>query len=223
MPAGKLMLVARATQKGRNKRRRKKAKAKVKVPRPILKKQVYNIQKQYVNTAALAITGTPASWNFSTTIKLSDLADAVNFAPLFQWYRIQRVKIEIVSPFNINQDGVGQQSALTCYTKKEEVLSETAPASENAWGEIRAKKRHEFGMGARRILKFYYKPHTWENPSGLSYRKQYDQWQTTYTNGRDVEYGGLVGTIIPTGFRNLDSSDSMKMYVTLYCQFKGNQ
>lgn len=193
------------------------------VHRPILKKQVFQIQKGFLDTATLNVTGTPAAHNFNTTIKLSDLGEAANFAPLFQWYRIQRVKVEIVSPFNINQDGVGQQSSLTCYTKKEEVPGETTPASENAWGEIRAKKRHLFGMGGRRTLKFYYKPHTWENPSGLSYRKQFDQWQTTTTQGRGVDYGGLVGTLLPSGFRNMDSSDSMKMYVTLYIQFKGSQ
>ena len=185
--------------------------------------QTYRIQKTYVDTAPLAITGTPAGWTFNTHVKLSNLAEAANFAPLFQWYRINRVRVEIVSPFNINQDGVGQGSALTMYTKKEEVLNETVPTTENAWGEIRSKRKQDFGMGNKRKLVFYYKPNTWENPSGLSYRKQFDQWQTTYTNGRDVEYGGLCGLLIPTGFRNLDSSDSMKMYVTLYMEFKGNQ
>ncbi len=191
--------------------------------KPILRKQLFQIQKGFLDTATLNVTGTPAAFAFNTTIKLSDLGEAANFAPLFQWYRIQRIKVEIVSPFNINQDGVGQQSSLTCYTKKEEVPGEVAPASENAWGEIRAKKRHLFGMGGRRVLKFYYKPHTWENPSGLSYRKQFNQWQTTTTQGRGVDYGGIVGTLLPSGFRNMDSSDSMKMYVTLYIQFKGSQ
>ena len=192
------------------------------VPRSIMTNQVINIQKQYLDTSILNVTGTPAKWDFHTNVKLSNLADASQWENVFRWYRIQRVKFEIVSPFNINQDGVGQQSALTMYSKREEVLNEVPPASENAWGEIRSKRRHEFGMGRRRSVKFYYKPHTWENPSGLSYRKQYGEWQTTYSGGRDVEYGGIVCTVLPTGFRNMDASDSMKVYVTLYIQFKGS-
>ncbi len=215
--ARSLVRPSRTRRAGRRRRRRGR------VPRSLMTKQVINIQKTYLDTASLTVTGTPTNWPFNTNVKLSNLAAAAEWQLIFQWYRIQRVKVEIVSPFNIMQDGVGQQSGLMCYSKKEEVLGEVAPASENAWGEIRAKRRHTFGMGSRRSLKFYYTPHTWENPSGLSYRKQYAQWQTTYTNGRDVEYGGIVGTLLPAGFRTMDSSDSMKMYVTLYIQFMGNQ
>lgn len=194
----------------------------MRVPRSIMTNQVIHIQKQYLDTSILNITGTPTSHNFHTNVRLSNLPDASQWENVFRWYRIQRVKFEIVSPFNINQDGVGQGSSLTMYSKREDTLNETPPASENAWGEIRSKRRHEFGGGNRRIMKFYYKPHTWENPSGLSYRKQYNEWQTTYAGGRDVEYGGIVASVVPTGFRNLDASDSMKVHVTLYIQFKGS-
>ncbi len=211
---------------GRAKRRRITRNRRNAISRPPrgLSKGISAIKKTYMDDFITTGTGGIAGLNFTTDIKLSKVSNFAELAAVWQWYRINKIKVEIECPYNIFQEGVGGAGeGRMMYLKKEELPGEAAPATEAIWGEIAAKKRHNFGTGKNRRITLFYTPHQWQDPSPtVSNKKVYKQWNECPTSAAGaVNYGGFVGTLFAQGTQTLSANETYKAYVTLYMQFKG--
>ena len=186
------------------------------------------IKKTYVDTTLINTgTGGQSGLTFTTDIKLSKVHNYAELAAVYQWYRINKVKIEIECPYNIFQEGVGGAGEGRMMYVMKEQLKTTAtnpvPDSEQKWGEFAVKRRHNFGMGKSRRLTLYFTPHQWLDPDpSVSNTKIYKRWNECPVSAAGaVDYSGFIGMLMSQGTQTLSANETYKVYVTLYMQFKG--
>lgn len=211
----------------RRPRRRTYSRRSRRIPRPIgravrgFSKAIVPVKKMYIDDTTLLIPGGAAHLHFATLTRLQHVYDYLAFPAMFQFYRINKVKMEITAPTSVSI--AGGNTGLMIYYKPRDLPGEVAPATENEWGAIAGHKRHIFGPGSTRTLKWYFTPFEWRNPASTvgGYEKQYKTWRQTPTGTVMSDFNGIVGTVMRTGTGNLNADDSMKIRVTLYLQLKG--
>lgn len=197
------------------------------IPRPIgranrgFSKAIVPVKKMYIDDQTLVFPGTASHFNFATLTRLQHVYDYLAFPAMFNFYRINKVKMEITAP--TSSSIAGGHAGLMIYYKPRDLPGEVAPTTENEWGAIAGHKRHIFGPTNQRTLKWYFTPYEWKNPASAvgGYEKQYRQWRQTPTGTVMSDFNGIVGCVMRTGPGNLNADDSMKIRVTLYLQLKG--
>ncbi len=144
------------------------------------------------------------------------------YHPMFQWIRINKVRIEVVSPYNLGQQGVGGQSLYRIWSKKAGSVAEVPPGSINEWMNLQTTKRKTFS-GQNNSINYYYTP-AFEAPQGATTAKRlmYKQW-FEFPSGPTgaIPHIGLIAQVHKVDGSVISNTEHFNVNVTLYCQCKG--
>lgn len=176
-----------------------------------------------------AVTGTGHSYvNFDADVGLQLCPPEwfTRYHPIFEYVRINKIKIEILAPANIGQDAVGTQSLYQMWSKKAMSTSETPPDSISEWLNVQNAKRTTFS-GRNNSVVFYYTP-AYEttvqplNTAVTSLRLLYKQWQSVQdTPAKMTPHIGILGSISRLDGSIISSGNVFQVNVQLYVQLKG--
>jgi len=183
----------------------------------------YMIKKSYVENAP----GTGASYiNINLNTAIDKLTNFAEMASVFQYFRINKVSIKIVSPTNIGQSTIN--SLFQIYYKKKQEFTEVVPGSEGAWGEIQAKQRKIFTNNNNNTVSLYFTPFQWHQipvaPGSANTRdlKLYKQWYKMPTvYGTAVNFNGPIAQIMAVNGSTIAASSVFKVYTTVYMEMRG--
>ncbi len=144
------------------------------------------------------------------------------YYPMFDWIRINKVRIEITCPSNIGQHGVANSSLYRLWSKKASTQAEVPPGSINEWLNMQNAKRSTFS-GVNNSVNYYFTP-AFEAPQGATIAKRlmYKRW-FEFPNGPSqcVPHLGMIGHIVKMDGSNISATEKFNVNVTLYCQCKG--
>lgn len=213
-------------RKNRNKRKRKslvRRKLRTGTIRRGITQRRYMIKKGYVEDKP----GTGASTiDIELNTAIDKLTNFAEMAAVFQYFRINKVSIKIVSPSNIGQTTIN--SLFQIYYKKKQEFTETVPGSEGAWGEIQAKKRELFTNRNNNTVSLYFTPFQWHQipvaPGSANTRdlKLYKQWYKLPTvYGTAVNFNGPIAQIMAVNGSTIPASAVFKVYTTVYMEMRG--
>lgn len=144
------------------------------------------------------------------------------YSPMFQWIKINKVKIDVVCPYNIGQQGVGGQSLYKIWSKKAGSIAETNPDSELEWMNMQNAKKKIF-RGKENVVSYYFTP-AFEAPQGATIAKRlmYKRWFEMPSGPTGaVPHLGIIANIFKIDGSNITSAEVFNVNVTLYCQVKG--
>lgn len=144
------------------------------------------------------------------------------YHPMFQWIRINKVRIEVVCPYNLGQQGVGGQSLYRIYSKKAGSTAETPPTSIDSWFNIQNAKRNVFS-GMNNSINYYFTP-AFEAPQGATVAKRlmYKRWfEFPSGHTQAISHLGLIAQIHKIDGSVISNAEVFNVNVTLYCQAKG--
>lgn len=144
------------------------------------------------------------------------------YHPMFQWIRINKVRIEVTSGVNIGQHGVANSSLYRMYSKKAGTTGETPPNSVNEWLNIQNAKRSVF-RGSTNAINYYFTP-AFEAPQGATIAKRlmYKRWFEMPSGPTGaVPHIGIIASIVRMDNAVLASTETFNVNVTLYTQCKG--
>lgn len=168
--------------------------------------------------------GVTTKINIDNVVTLGNM-DAAWFSryhPIYDWIRINKVRIEIISPYNIGQAGVGGGSLYQVFSKKASSIAETSPGTKNEWLNMQNAKRTTFST-KNNSINYYFTP-AFEAPQGATIAKRlmYKRW-FEMPNGptQCVDHIGYLASIYKVDNTAILTSDKFQINVTLYCQFKG--
>lgn len=239
MPAGKITQVKtirhasyRNTARYRNRHGKKRWGYMSKVPRGLFRKArpggkplVVPIKVGY----NYDVIGTGAAFlNFDNDVGLQNApADFfTRYQPIFNYIRINKVRIEITCPYNIGQHAVGTQSLYQMWHKKAISTAEVPPTSLTKWLNMQNAKRVTFS-GKTNSVNFYFTP-GYEttvqplNTAATSLRILYKQWQTIQALPANMTpHIGVLGQIHRLDGSPIGNTNVFKVNVTMYCQMKG--
>ena len=144
------------------------------------------------------------------------------YHPIFDWVRINKVRIEVTCPTNIGQYGVSGSSLYRMWSKKASSIAETPPGSNNEWMNLQNVKRSTFS-GKTNSVNYYFTP-AFEAPQGATTAKRlmYKRW-FEFPSGPTaaIPHLGIIAHIVKMDGSNITNAEKFNVNVTLYCQFKG--
>lgn len=144
------------------------------------------------------------------------------YAPIFNWVRINKVRVEVTCPSNIGQFGVANSSLYRMWSKKASAVSETPPSNSNEWLNMQSSKRTTFSSKTNSV-NYYFTP-AFEAPQGATIAKRlmYKRWFEVPSGPTGaVPHLGIIAHIVKMDNSNITSGEVFNVNVTLYCQFKG--
>lgn len=149
------------------------------------------------------------------------------YNPIFDYVRINKVRIEITCGYNIGQPGIGTHPSLfRLWSKKAMSTAETPPGSLTEWLNMQNAKRSTFS-GQNNAINYYFTPayETTVQPLNVavtSLRLLYKQWQTIQTTPAAMTpHIGIIAQMHRLDGGPITNSTVFKVNVTLYCQVKG--
>lgn len=144
------------------------------------------------------------------------------YSPIFDWVRINKVRIEVTCPNNIGQIGVAGSTLYRMWSKKASSISETPPGSNNEWLNMQNARRSTFNTKTNSV-QYYFTP-AFEAPQGATIAKRlmYKRW-FEFPSGPTgaIPHLGIIAHIVKMDGANIANSEKFNVNVTLYCQFKG--
>lgn len=144
------------------------------------------------------------------------------YHPIFEWVRINKVRIEVTSSVNIGQHGVANSSLYRLWSKKANSISEVPPGSNNEWMNLQNAKKSTFNTKTNSV-NYYFTP-AFEAPQGATTAKRlmYKEWFENPSGPTGcIPHLGIIGHIVRADNANLTSTETFNISVVLYCQFKG--
>lgn len=180
---------------------------------------------QYTVTGTGSAPGSAASVAIDQEVGLQFMLnpDWFNrYHPIFEWVRINKVRIEVTCPSNIGQYGVSGSSLYRMWSKKASSSAETPPGSPQEWLNMQNAKRTTFSQKTNSV-QYYFTP-AFEAPQGATTAKRlmYKQWfECPSGPTAAVPHLGIIAHIVKMDGSNISNQESFKINVTLYCQFKG--
>lgn len=144
------------------------------------------------------------------------------YNPIFDWVKINKVRIEVTCPYNIGQAGVGGNSLFSIWSKKASSVAEIPPTTLNEWMNMQNAKRNTFS-GNNNSVEYYFTP-AFEAPQGATIAKRlmYKRWFEVPSGPTGaVSHLGMIAHIVKKDGSVIPSSNVFKVNVTLYCQMKG--
>ncbi len=175
------------------------------------------------------VTGTgAASLDFRDSIGFHRMpADwFTRYEPIFDYVRINKVRIEITCPYNIGQSGVGNQSLYRLWYKRALSTAETTPDSITEWLNDQKASRKTFNTVTNSV-NLYWTPgyETTVQPLNVavtSLRLLYKQWQTIQaTPAAMTPHIGALAQVHRLDGGAISSAHVFKVNVQMYCQLKG--
>lgn len=149
------------------------------------------------------------------------------YQPVFEYVRINKVRVEVTCPYNIGQPGIGTHPSLfRFWSKKAMSTSEVPPGSLTEWLNMQNAKRTTFASKTN-SFSYYFTPgyETTVQPLNVavtSLRVLYKQWQTLKpTPAEMTPHIGIIGQMHRLDGGPITNSTVFKVNVTLYCQLKG--
>lgn len=174
------------------------------------------------------ITGTGASFvNFDSDLGLQFAPPAwfTRYEPLFEYIKINKVRIEIVCPYSIGQHGIGTQSLYQMWSKKAASTAEVPPGDLTEWLNMQNATRKTFS-GKNNSLVYYFTPgyETTVQPLNVGVtqlRLIYKQWQSIKTAPANMTpHIGIIGQIHRIDGSVISNTNVFQVNVQLYCQMK---
>ncbi len=147
------------------------------------------------------------------------------YQPIFDYVRINKVKVEIFCPYNIGQHNVGTQSLYQVWSKKATTSAEAMPGSLTEWLNIQNAKRQTFS-GRTNSLVYTFVPcyETTDQPLNVAntqLSRVYKQWQTIQTTPAAMTpHIGILAQVHRMDGSTLGNTNIFKFNVTMYCQLK---
>lgn len=144
------------------------------------------------------------------------------YHPIFDWIRINKVRIEVTCPSNIGQHGVANSALYRMWSKKASSSAETPPTSVNEWLNMQNAKRNTFA-GVNNSVNYYFTP-AFEAPQGATTAKRlmYKRWFEMPSGPTGaIPHLGIIGHIVKMDGSTISGSEVFNVNVTLYCQVKG--
>jgi hypothetical protein len=144
------------------------------------------------------------------------------YAPIFQWIKINKVRVEITCPSNIGQFGVAGSSLYRVWSKKAGSVAETPPTNNNEWMNIQNCRRSVFS-GKTNSVNYYFTP-LMEAPQGATIAKRLMGprfWEFPSGPTQCIPHIGIIAHIVKMDGSVITNSETFNVNVTLYCQFKG--
>ena len=144
------------------------------------------------------------------------------YHPVFDWVRINKVRIEITCPINIGQTGVSNSSLYRVWSKKASSIAETPPGSNNEWLNMQNAKRTTFSSKTNSV-NYYFTP-AFEAPQGATIAKRlmYKRWFECPSGPTGaIPHLGVIAHIVRMDGGTIATTEKFNVNVTLYCQFKG--
>ncbi len=144
------------------------------------------------------------------------------YHPIFDWVRINKVRIEITCPSNIGQHGVANSALYRVWSKKASTVAETPPSSNNEWLNMQNAKRSTFS-GTNNAVNYFFTP-AFEAPQGATIAKRlmYKRWFEMPSGPTGaIPHLGVIAHIVKMDGSTMSSSEVFNVNVTLYCQMKG--
>lgn len=163
--------------------------------------------------ATVGLASLPASW-------------FARYSAIFQQIRINKVRIEVICPYNIGQHGIGTQALYNIWSKKAVSIAETPPGDITEWQNLQCAKRNTFS-GKHNSVNYYFTPGFEETAQPLNtpvtqLKMLYKQWMSMPTaSAQCVPHVGIIGHIVRSDGSTLDATNVFTVNVTLYCQMRG--
>jgi len=148
------------------------------------------------------------------------------YQPIFDYVRINKVRVEITCPYNIGQSGIGNQSLYRLWYKRALSTAETAPDSITEWLNDQKASRKTFNTVTNSV-NLYWTPgyETTVQPLNVavtSLRLLYKQWQTIQTTPAAMTpHIGALAQIHRLDGGAISNAHVFKVNVTMYCELKG--
>lgn len=145
------------------------------------------------------------------------------YSPIFDWVRINKVRIEVTCPVNIGQGpSVSGSTLYRMWSKKASSVNETPPGSNNEWLNMQNAKRTTFNTKTNSV-NYYFTP-AFEAPQGATIAKRlmYKRW-FEFPSGPTgcIPHIGIIAHIVKMDGATISNAEKFNVNVTLYCQFKG--
>lgn len=169
-----------------------------------------------------------ASLDFRDTVGFHRMpADWINrYHPIFDYVRINKVRIEICCPYSIGQSGIGNQSLYRLWYKKALTTAETTPDSVTEWLNDQRAKRMTFNSNTNAV-NLYFTP-GYEttvqplNTAVTSLRLLFRQWQTIQdTPAKMTPHIGALAQVHRLDGGAISNAHVFKVNVTMYAEMKG--
>ncbi len=148
------------------------------------------------------------------------------YQPLFDYVKINKIRVEITCPYNIGQSGVGNQSLYRIWYKRALTTGETVPDSHTEWLNDQRAVRKTFS-GTNNAVNLYWTP-VYEttvqplNTAVTQLRLLGKQWQTIQTTpGAMVPMIGALATVYRMDGGAINNTHVFRVNVTMYCELKG--
>lgn len=147
------------------------------------------------------------------------------YEPIFDYVRINKVKVEITCPYNIGQHSVGTQSLYQLWSKKASSTTEAVPGSLTEWLNMQNAKRITFsGRNNSHTIIFTPAFETTSQPLNVGntqLRLEYRQWQSIKALPTEMTpHLGIIGQIHRLDGSVIGNTNVFKCNVTMYCQLK---
>lgn len=169
-----------------------------------------------------------SSLDFTKTVGFLHMgADWFNrYQPIFDYVRINKVRMEITCPYSIGQSGVGNQSLYRLWYKRAMATAETVPDSHNEWLNDQRAVRKTFNS-ATNSVNLYWTP-SYEttvqplNTAVTSLRTLARQWQTIQdAPAKMTPHIGALATVFRLDGGPINNQHSFRVNMTMYCELKG--
>lgn len=175
-----------------------------------------------------SVIGTSAaSLNFDQTVGFDKMPAAwlTRYEAMFDYVRINKVRVEITCPYNIGQGAIGVPLFRLWY-KRALTTAETVPDTETEWLNDQRMQRKTFS-GRTNSVNLYWTP-GYEttvqplNTAATSLRVLYKQWQSIQTTPAAMTpHIGALATVTRLDGGPIDSAKVFRVNVTMYCELKG--
>ncbi len=143
------------------------------------------------------------------------------YHPMFQWIKINKVRIEVTCPSNIGQFGVANSSLYRMWSKKASSVAETPPTNTNEWLNLQNARRHVFS-GRSNSVNYYFTP-AFEAPqqANIAKRLMYKRWFEMPSGPTGaIPHLGIIAHIVKMDGSVVSNSEKFNVNVTLYTQCK---
>lgn len=144
------------------------------------------------------------------------------YHPIFDWIKINKVRIEVTCGVNIGQTGVTNSVLYRMWSKKASSIAETPPTSNNEWLNMQNAKRSTFNAKTNSV-NYYFTP-AFEAPQGATIAKRlmYKRWFELPSGPTGaIPHLGIIGHIVKMDNSTIASGEKFNVNVTLYCSVKG--
>lgn len=169
-----------------------------------------------------------ASVDFRDTVGFNRMpADWFNrYEPIFDYVKINKVRIEICCPYNIGQSGIGNQSLYRLWYQTALTTGETCPDSVTEWLNSQRAKRMTFNSNTNAVnLYFTPKYETTVQPLNVAVtqlRTLSKQWQTIQTTPAAMTpHIGALAQVHRLDGGAISNAHVFKVNVTMYCELRG--